>query len=139
MSTAKGQASIVAARTFHDLLRRETHVFITTIMSDGAPHTTMTWVDTDGEHALVNIPVGTLKARNIARDPRVSLAVADPDNPRHYLAARATVAATTEDPGMVHFDRLARKYLGKSLGELGAPTHKRLVVTLRIESIHEAQ
>ncbi|MBX7453840.1 TIGR03618 family F420-dependent PPOX class oxidoreductase [Mycolicibacterium sp. 3033] len=129
----------MSARTFHDLLRRETHVFITTIMKDGSPHTTMTWVDTDGEHALVNIPAGTLKARNIARDPRVSLAVADPDNPRHYLAARATAAATTEDHGMAHFDQLVRKYLGRTLAELGAPTHERLVVAFRIESIHEAQ
>ena len=123
---------------FHDLLRQKTHVFVTTIMGDGSPHTTMTWVDTDGDHALINIPAATLKARNLSRDPRVSLAVADPRNPRHYFAARATVVATTDDHGMTHFDHLANKYLGTSFAALGGAVHERLVLTIRIDSLHEA-
>ena len=129
----------MTADGFHDLLRQKTHLFITTIMGDGSPHTTMTWVDTDGEHALVNIPAATLKARNVARDPRVSLAVADPRNPRHYFAARATVVATDEDRAMTHFDQLARKYLGRSFAELGGAAHERLILRIRVDSLHEAK
>lgn len=41
---------------------------------------TQAWVDVDeaGEHVLVNTVVGHQKARNVARDPRVSVAVSDP-------------------------------------------------------------
>ncbi|MDF2826137.1 MAG: class F420-dependent oxidoreductase [Mycobacterium sp.] len=129
----------MTAQTFHELLQQKTHVFITTINSDGSPQTTMTWVDTDGDHALINVPARVLKARNVARDPRVSLAAADPDNPRHYFAARGTVVATNRDPDMSHFDQLTRKYLGIPFAELGGPVHERLVITIRIDSIHEAQ
>ena len=129
----------MTARAFHELLRQQAHVFITTINGDGSPQTTMTWVDTDGDHALVNIPAGTLKARNVARDPRVSLAVASPHNPRHYFAARGTVVATHHDPDMSHFDRLTRKYLGTPFAELGGPIHDRIILTIAIDGIHEAK
>jgi len=127
----------MTAQTFHDLLRQKAHVFITTIMSDGSPHTTMTWVDTDGDHALVNIPAGTVKDRNISRDPRVSLAIADPDNPRHYIAARGTVVTTKQDLDMRHIDKLAEKYLGIPFAALGGPAHERLILTIQVDAIHE--
>lgn len=129
----------MAAQTFHELLRQKAHVFITTINGDGSPQTTMTWVDTDGDHALINIPAGTLKDRNIARDPRVSLAIADPHNPRHYFAARGTVVAINQDPDMSHFDSLTKKYLGTPFAELGGPAHERHILTIQIDAIHEAE
>ena len=33
-----------------DLLRAPSLCFVTTLMKDGSPQTTETWVDTDGEH-----------------------------------------------------------------------------------------
>jgi hypothetical protein len=57
-------------------------------MSDGSPQVTETWVDTDGEHVIVNTVVGFLKVRNVERDPRVVLAVQDPGNPFRYIQAR---------------------------------------------------
>jgi PPOX class probable F420-dependent enzyme len=129
----------MTAQTFHALLRQKAHVFITTIMSDGSPHTTMTWVDTDGDHALVNIPAGTVKDRNTSRDPRVSLAIADPDNPRHYFAARGTVVARNQDHDMSHINQLAVKYLGTPFSALGGPAHERLILTIRVDALHEMQ
>ena len=37
-----------------DLLRKPIPCFITTLNADGSPQTTMTWVDTDGEHVVIN-------------------------------------------------------------------------------------
>ncbi len=124
-------------KRFHDLLRQKAHVFITTISSDGAPHTTMTWVDTDGEHALINVPAGTVKSRNIARDPRVSLAIADPESPRHYFTGRGSVVATDPDADMQHFSQLAMKYLGKPVSALGGPVHQRFIHTIHLDVIRE--
>ena len=50
-----------------DLLRRPSPCFIATVMPDGSPQLTQTWVTTDGEHIVVNVVDGLQKARNIAR------------------------------------------------------------------------
>jgi hypothetical protein len=40
-------------------------------MPDGSPQNTQVWVDTDGEHILVNTAEGRQKVKNVRRDPRV--------------------------------------------------------------------
>ena len=39
-----------------DLLGRPSPCFVATLMPDGRPQLTQTWVDTDGEHVLINTP-----------------------------------------------------------------------------------
>jgi PPOX class probable F420-dependent enzyme len=77
-----------------DLLGRPSLCFVATIMPDGSPQLTQTWVSTDGEHILVNTPDHSQKARNVARDPHVALNIVDPDNPRRYFAVRGRVITT---------------------------------------------
>src|SRR3712207_8148520 len=60
----------------------------TTLFRSGSPQLTQTWVDTDGEHVLINTVQGFQKVRNVERDPRVAVTVSDPDNPRRYFAVR---------------------------------------------------
>ncbi len=36
------------------LLRRPSLCFLATVMPDGSPQVTQTWVDTDGEHVVIN-------------------------------------------------------------------------------------
>ena len=38
-----------------DLLRRPSPCFLATVMPDGSPQLTQTWVTTDGEHIVINI------------------------------------------------------------------------------------
>jgi hypothetical protein len=52
------------------LLRSPALCYVATSMPDGSPQVTQTWVDTDGEHIVVNIVQGMQKARNLHRDPR---------------------------------------------------------------------
>lgn len=73
--------------------------FLTTLMPDGSPHTTQTWVDTDGEHVVINTVQTHLKMRNIRRDPRVSVAVCDPADPSRYSAVRGRVTNITTEAG----------------------------------------
>jgi PPOX class probable F420-dependent enzyme len=84
---------------------------ITTLRRDGSPHSTVVWVDVDGDDVLVNTARGRVKERNIARDPRVSLAVVDPEDTYRWVAV--TGRAVLEDDGAdAHIDKLSRKYLG---------------------------
>jgi len=64
-----------------ELLKGPNPCFITTLMPDGSPQTTETWVDTDGEHVIINTVQTHQKLRNIQRDPRVSVAVCDAGDP----------------------------------------------------------
>ena len=52
------------------LLREPSLCFIATMMPDGSPQLTETWVDTDGHHVLINTVQGNQKTRNLERDAR---------------------------------------------------------------------
>lgn len=73
-----------------ELLRRPSPCYVATVMPDGSPHLTQTWVDTDGEHVLINSVAGFEKVRNIERDPRVAVTVSDPTNPPATSRSEAT-------------------------------------------------
>lgn len=63
------------------LLRQPSPCYLATTMADGSPQVTLTWVDTDDRLALNNSVRNHVKVRNIERDPRVAVAVSDPNNP----------------------------------------------------------
>ena len=80
---------------------------------DGTLHTTPVWVDANG-HAEVsfNTARGRLKERDLARDPRVSLLVVDPDDPYRWLSLSGR-ACFVEEGADEQIDLLAQKYLGE--------------------------
>ena len=43
---------------FEKLLREPAYCQLATLMADGSPQITQVWVDTDGEHILVNTAQG---------------------------------------------------------------------------------
>ncbi|MFF0778062.1 TIGR03618 family F420-dependent PPOX class oxidoreductase [Streptomyces sp. NPDC003720] len=94
------------------LLRRPSTCYIATTMPDGSPQLTQTWVDTDGEHVLINSVESHQKTRNIARDPRVAVAVSDPSDPASYVQIRGRVVRVTKEGAVDHIEALSRKYLG---------------------------
>jgi hypothetical protein len=80
---------------FVELMRGQNPCFITTLMPDGSPQTTQTWVDTDGARVIINTVQTHQKMRNIERDPRVSVAVCDAADVRLRVSASARGAAST--------------------------------------------
>ena len=85
---------------------------LATLNPDGSPHSTVVWVGRRGEHVVINSPVGRVKPRNIANDPRVSLSVSDPEHPYSNVSIQGTVVETVEgDEAVADIDRLAAKYL----------------------------
>lgn len=84
-----------------------------TMMPDGSPQVTPVWVDFDGTHVRFNSALGRMKDKNVRRDPRVAIALIDPDNPYRYLEVRGRVVEITQDGADDHIDSLAKKYLGK--------------------------
>ena len=73
---------------YRDLFSKKAFASLATLMADGRPQVTMVWCDYDGTHILINSAKGRVKDRNMRRDPRVSLAIPDPDNPYRSLQDR---------------------------------------------------
>ena len=118
-----------------DLLRRPSPCFLATLMPDGSPQVTQTWVDTDGTHVLVNTVEGHQKVRNVRRDPRVSLDVADPDDVSDYVEVRGRVVEITPDGAAEHIDRVARRYLGRPYPWFGGRDQVRLLLRIQADSV----
>lgn len=119
-----------------ELLRRPSPCFIATLMPDGSPQLTETWVTTDGQNVVVNIVDGMQKARNIARDPRVAVNVVDPDDVRRFYGVRGRVVKTTTEGGRENIDELSHKYLGIPYPNFsGNPSETRLLVTIEADKV----
>jgi PPOX class probable F420-dependent enzyme len=99
---------------YADLLKKKAFANLSTLMKDGSPQVTPVWFDYDGSHIRVNSALGRVKDKNIRRDPRVSMAIQDPDNPYHYLEIRGKVVDITQQGADEHIDSLAQKYLGQA-------------------------
>ena len=117
------------------LLRRPAPCFVATVMPDGSPQLTETWVDTDGDHVVINVVEGRQKARNVARDPRVAVNVADPDQPARYWGVRGRVVETTTEGGAEHIEELSQKYLGRPYPQFGGPGGVRVILRIAVDSI----
>ena len=115
---------------FRDLFNKKAFASLATIMPDGRPQVTPVWCDFDGKHIIVNSARGRRKDLNMRRDPRVSLALIDPDNPYRYLEIRGKVAEITEQGAQDSIDRLAKKYLGQDKYTRGAPGEVRVMYNI---------
>lgn len=119
-----------------DVLRQPSVCFIATTMPDGSPQLTQTWVDTDGEHVLINTVEGFQKVRNVERDPRVAVSVTDPANPFRYYTVRGQVVATTTDGAAEHIEMLSQKYTGGPYAWYGGRDQVRVLLTITADRIH---
>ena len=118
-----------------DLLRRPSPCFLATVMPDGSPQLTQTWVTTDGEHIVINTGVDRRKARNIAHDPRVAVTITDPDDTARYYGVRGHVVATTTEGASESIDAISHKYLGRPYPGFRERPGSRLIMTIAVDSI----
>ncbi len=87
---------------------------VVTLMPDGQPQALLTWIDTDGEVLLVNTEPQRQRARNVARDPRVTVLIHSSDNPYDWAEVRGHVVGTISgDVARAHVDELSNRYVGR--------------------------
>ena len=103
---------------------------LATTMLDGFPHVTPMWVDHDGDMILMNTAEGRIKLRNIAKDPRVAVAITDQNNPYDRVVIQGRVVARTLDGADAHIDKLAKKYTGANKYEKSTPGEKRVIIKI---------
>lgn len=99
------------------LAQGKNYASVTTLLSDGTPQTKPLWVDSDGEHILINTEVHRRGYKNLQRDPRVTVAIIDHKNPYKYVEVRGHVVETVTGPeARAHIDQLSQRYLGQDYG-----------------------
>lgn len=118
-----------------DLLRKPSPCFVATLMPDGSPQLTQTWVTTDGENIVLDIVDGMQKARNIARDLRVAVNVVDPNQADRYYAVRGRVVSTTTEGGRESIDEISHKYLGIPYPNFTGQPETRVLITIAADSV----
>ena len=104
---------------------------VTTLQRDGSPQSTVVWVDVDDEGVSINTAYGRVKPRNLARDPRISLVVVDPDDPYRWIKVSGT-GRLVDEGADDQIDRLSKKYTGRDVYASRQPGEQR--VTVRITS-----
>lgn len=123
----------VIPEKYLDLFQKKAFAHLGTIMPDGRPQVTPVWCDYDGEHIIVNSARGRQKDRNMARDPRVSVELSDPDNPYRYVEIRGRVVEVTEDGADEHINKMAKKYMGVDVYPGRQPGEVRVMYKIKPE------
>jgi PPOX class probable F420-dependent enzyme len=85
---------------------------VATLNPDGGPQSSVVWVTREGDSVLFSVTSRRRKARNLARDPRISVTVFDLENPYDSVEIRGT-AELIEDTDKALPGTLSRKYLGE--------------------------
>ena len=95
------------------LAKGENLATVVTLMPDGQPQAQLRWIDADSEHLLVNTEPQRQAARNLRRDPRITVLVRDEKDGYDWAELRGQVVETIGgQEARDHIDFLSRKYTG---------------------------
>jgi PPOX class probable F420-dependent enzyme len=106
---------------------------LTTLRADGSAHSTLIWIDWDGEYVLINTVAGRTKERHLRRDNRITVAVVNPNNFDRYITLEGRAEFTTEG-AVEQVNRLCNKYRGHDF--VHTPGVERMLVRFRPERVY---
>jgi PPOX class probable F420-dependent enzyme len=87
--------------------------FLATVMEDGSPQVSPIWITMEDGNITFNTALGRLKEKNMRRDPRVAISVADRNDIYDRVTIRGRVLEMIDgEVAERQIDDLARKYLG---------------------------
>jgi len=115
---------------------------LTTVNPDGSPQATPIWYYYDGEHFNVTCYERRVKARNIRRDPRVTLVVVDTVNYGDPLIVSGA-AELVEEGAADATERVAIRYEGEETGRKSAASlnagGQRVIIRITPERIRHGK
>lgn len=119
-----------------ELLNAPNFCFVASLRPDGTPHVHPVWVDEQDGQVVLNGAEGRGWVRNVERDPRVTLSIANMANPYEYVEIRGRVAERTHEGADAHIDALAKKYLGQDTYPYRQPGEQRVIIRIEPEFVH---
>jgi len=118
-----------------ELLEAENFAHVATITRDGTPHVAVAWIDVDGDVVQVNSAEGRDWPANLRRDPRVTVVVANHENPYEYVTIKGEAVEITPEGADDHIDSLAKKYLDKDSYPFRVEDEVRLKIRIRPDQV----
>jgi PPOX class probable F420-dependent enzyme len=110
------------------------------INANGTIHQSPVWVDTEGEHLLLNTVRGRAKDRNLRARSDLSLMSTYPVNPYRWMPIQGRVAAVVDedDPqggsaATESINKMSAKYLGEDIYPLRDPHTTEVRALFRIQ------
>lgn len=86
---------------------------VATVRPDGRPHVAPVWFDLDGDELIFTTWHTTVKARDLRRDPRLSLCVDDERAPFSFVLIEGTATLSDNlDAVRAWATRIAGRYMG---------------------------
>lgn len=114
------------------LLTEPNPAIVTTLRRDGSAHSTLAWVDWDGEFVIINTVVGRIKERHLRRDNRICVCVVDRTNTNWYLGVEGHAELTT-DGAHAQVNVISHRYLGRDFTY--KPGAERIIAKFRPERV----
>jgi PPOX class probable F420-dependent enzyme len=97
-----------------DLLSKPNHAVLATINADGSIHSTIIWVDVEGDNLTFNSARGRVWPTNLERDPRATVTLLNQENPYEYATITGTTTVVDDgEEARKQMDVLAKKYIGQ--------------------------
>lgn len=110
MTVSSDGVAIPLPAEIRELLDAPNYVHLATLRADGSPRSWVVWAGLEGDHILVCTGETTWKARDMRRDPRVSLSVVDLTDPYRMAAVQGRVVEMRPDEDCRYMDPISVKY-----------------------------
>jgi PPOX class probable F420-dependent enzyme len=94
------------------LLEGQNFATVSMARRDGSVFSVYTWIGVEGDRITLNTSQGRVWPKIIARDPRVTILVADREDPYCYAQWRGNVTETVFQGAQDHINELSHKYRG---------------------------
>ncbi|MGM7671634.1 PPOX class F420-dependent oxidoreductase [Microbacterium sp. A93] len=117
-----------------DLLERPLYGALGTVGRDDAANVSPMWFERDGDTIRFTHTNKRAKYRNLQRNPSMSLAVFDSDNPTRYVEVRGRLIEITDDPTGAFYQQLGRRY-GTPDTPAPADSADRVILTMSIDRV----
>jgi PPOX class probable F420-dependent enzyme len=110
------QTQVKPPEAFVDLLERPLFAHFATVAADGSPRVNVMWFLWDADEGVLKLTHTNQRYnfRNLQKNPRVALSIADPDDQYRFLQVRGVVEKVEDDPTGAFYNTLQQRYRGKT-------------------------
>ena len=118
------------------LFENKDFAHVATLNADGSPQNSAVWIGLDGDLITFNTAEGRLKPKNLRRDGRVAISIADEENPYENVIIQGKVTDMTNDGADDDIDALAKRYLDADSYPFRQEGEERVIVKIEPEKVN---
>jgi len=91
---------------------------LATVREDGRPHVVPLWYGLDVDNLVFTPGESSIKAKNMKRDPRVSISIDDQTPPYSFVTIEGTISFSKDPEEMLYWaTRIGERYMGEDQAE----------------------